>query len=234
MGKYSELKEHPELKKNISGRAARLTNLTAVALLAANPAKCREELEKRNYKMFDYKVSKDGVFQLVLVDESFSIEENGMWTDGTRCGSVTREIDYERNILRFSLSSTKVWKEEISRYYVRGEEMDRMYSPSPMTINKESTVVVKEYEIPLRKEDQPRNFGEGRLCYYTTRNRGGILVDVSTKRMVAAWVDKKACWVKGKDIDVSKEGRFKAMPSYRKKMAEFQGFVLENTGTYDF
>ena len=157
------------------------------------------------------------------------------WTDGRgHYGSITHVLDYERNIVKFTLSSTKAWKEEISRYYIRGEEMDYRYAPRSMSIQKEETTIVKEYEISLRREDQLPKFGAGRICYYTTRNRGGILVDASTKRMIAAWIEKKACWFRSKDIDVSKEERFSAMPAHRKKMAEFQGFVLENTGVYNF
>lgn len=179
--------------------------------------------------MINY-IFQNGNFRLVLEDEEYSVEDD-KWKDNKgNSGHVTRQLDYERNIVEFSLSSTKVWKEEISRYYVKGEEMDYRYSPGPMTINKEKTTLVKEYQIPLRKEDHALVYGKDRKIYFCLHKKQYALIDISTRKIIGLWSNGRSRWMRCDAIDASDTevlgDELGLVTEGMKKMAVLQGFIL--------
>jgi len=179
--------------------------------------------------MIDY-IFQNGNFRLVLESEEYSVEDS-KWEDKKgNCGYVHTFVDYEKNVVEFSLSSTKVWREDVSNPYLRGERLDHPFTPGPLVITKERTTVFHEYSVPLRKEDYALTFGEGRKCYFCLYKKQYMLVDLSSFLMIGQWSSGRSRWIRIQAIDGTKEGclgeDLGLITAKMKKMATLQGFVL--------
>jgi hypothetical protein len=179
--------------------------------------------------MIDY-IFQDGNFRLVLEGEEYSVEDS-KWEDKKgSCGDVMRQVDYEKNIVKFSLSSTKVWREDVSNPYLRGERLDHPFAPGPNVITKEKTTIFKVYEIPLHKEDYALIYGEDRKIYFCLYKKQYTLVDVFTRKIIGSWSSGRSRWVRCEAIDAKDEGclgdDLGLITEGMKKTAVLQGFIL--------
>lgn len=196
--------------------------------------------ERKDRAMADYKILDDDK-SFHLVDEGIEISL-GRWTDWKQSerypdkwkglgqsGYIKRKIDYERNIVSFSLIAVKSSYEDISRSSIRGEEVSYPFAPEAQYQNVSKERILKVYEIPLRDEDEALVFGDGRKCGFALRKGGQrALVDLSKSEIVGVWSRKRERWMRCSPIgNVSPYSDDLGLIELEmKKMADLQGFVL--------